>query len=43
MRAEKETPRVIVYVRINRAPRVCLSAVRLGPLLVFCVSVPDWA
>lgn len=41
VRAQKENHHVIVYVWINFALCTCLSGMHLGPLLVFCVSVPD--
>ena len=41
VRAQKENQHVIVDVWINFALCTCLSGMRSGPLLVFCVSAPD--
>lgn len=43
VREHKGNRHVIVYVWINFALCACLSGMHLGPLLVFCVSAPDWA
>lgn len=40
---ERKNQHVIVYVWINFALCTRLSRMHLGPLLVFCVTAPDWA